>query len=483
MLDPVSGHLYDPRGPRPTCARRVWSINGSIGDPWGFVLRNCTSFVAWRMQERNHLAGFSNSFGGEHWGNANNWDDVARSLGYRVDAVPAIGAVAQTDDGRVGHVAWVSAIGPGTVTVEEYNHASAGGYGTRTVPVGDFRYLHLADVAPSPLLGSDRPVVSVPDRLGESWTARVDDRGTLWLSRPGGRTRALGPRRAFSPVAAPGLALSGKGLPWVAATTRDGRVLAGTSRNGRLVLRPVGTSAPTASPAIALSRTGRPLLATVSPAGTLATRRLTLRDGWSRPARVGKPGSWATHTAPALGHDNAGRTVLVAVGRSGATFSETLERGRLVRLGGARASITSTPALTTADDGTTYLHQVTAAGRLQVRVLAGGRWSRPRTIRGDWSPYASPAVGEVAGRLHVAAVDARGALLVRAAVPGERSQLPGRVRSSGDPTRSPGLVTRRNAGLFVVAADPGRAASSRLLARPASAVTGRTAPTSAGFTP
>ena len=68
VFDPVTGHTYDPRGPRPTCASRVWSINGSIGDAWGFVLRNCTSFVAWRLQERNRMDGFSNSFGGEHWG-------------------------------------------------------------------------------------------------------------------------------------------------------------------------------------------------------------------------------------------------------------------------------------------------------------------------------------------------------------------------------------------------------------------------------
>ena len=100
VLDPVTGHIYDPRGPRPTCARRVWSINGSIGDQWGFVLRNCTSFVAWRLQERNRMAGFANDFRGEHWGDAENWDDVARELGYRVDSVPAIGAVAQTDAGR-----------------------------------------------------------------------------------------------------------------------------------------------------------------------------------------------------------------------------------------------------------------------------------------------------------------------------------------------------------------------------------------------
>ncbi|NYE37252.1 surface antigen [Nocardioides cavernae] len=479
VLDPVSGHLYDPRGPKPTCARRVWSINGSIGDSWGFVLRNCTSFVAWRLQERNRMAGFGNHFGGEHWGNAANWDDVARRLGYRVDDVPAIGAVAQTDAGRVGHVAWVSAIGPGTVTVEEYNHGVAGGYGSRTVPVGEFRYLHLADVAPSPLLGSDRPVVSVPDGLGDSSRARVDDRGTLWISRPGRPMRVAGPRRAFSPLAAPALALDRTGMPWIAATARDGRVLAGRLRDGRLRLRAVGSSAPTASPALTLTRTGRPLLATTSPDGTLSTRRLTQQGRWSRPARVGRAGAWATHVAPVLGSDRTGRTLLVAVGADGSTAVQTVERRRLLRLPGARASVTSTPALTTASDGTTYVHQVGADGTLRVRILRGRGWSRPASLAGEWSPYASPAVGVVADRLHVAAVDTRGDLFVRAAVPGERSRLTGRV-SSGDPTRSPGLVTRSNAGVFVVA---GRAARSRLLTRPASAVVVRTAPTRAGFTP
>ncbi|WP_322921200.1 CHAP domain-containing protein [Nocardioides renjunii] len=483
VLDPVSGHLYDPRGPKPTCTRWVWSIDGSIGDPWGFVLRNCTSFVAWRLDETNGMAGFGNHFGGEHWGNAENWDDVARRLGHRVDSVPAIGAVAQTDAGRVGHVAWVSAIGPGTVTVEEYNHALLGGYGTRTVPVGDFRYLHLADVAPSPLVGSDRPVVSVPDGLGESWTARVDSGGTLRVARPGRPVRVVGARHGFSPFAAPALVLDRADRPWLAATARDGRVLAGTLRGPRFALRPVATAAPTSSPALAISRTGRPVLAATSPAGTLATRRLTEQRRWSRPDRVGRPGSWATHVAPVLGADDAGRTWLVAVTGRGATYVQSLERGRLTRLRGAAASTTSTPALTGAADGTTYLHQVTSDGTLRVRALSGRRWGPAETVTGDWSPYASPAVGEVAGRLHVAAVDVRGDLLVRAAVPGEGSRVVGRVPSSGDPTRSPGLVTRSNSGVFVVATGRDRVARARLLTRPASAVVRRTAPTRAGFTP
>lgn len=473
----MTGHLYDPRGPSPTCARRVWSINGSIGDPWGFVLRNCTSFVAWRLQERNRMTGFANDLRGVHFGDAENWDDAARELGYRVDSVPAIGAVAQSDDGRVGHVAWVSAIGPGTVTIEEYNHALPGGYGSRTVPVGEFRYLHLDDIAPSPLIGSDRPLVSVSDGLGESWTARVDDAGTLRVAHPGRPARVVGPRGTFSPVAAPALSLDHRNRPWVAATARDGRVLAGTTRGRGFRLREVGTAATTSSPALAQSRTHRPVLATTSPTGTLLTRHLTRQGRWSRTERVGRPGSWATHTAPVLGNDDTGHTWLVAVTAGGATFAQSLERGRLVRLPGEPAATTSTPVLTRAGDGTTYLHQISAAGRLGVRTLTGRRWSRATSVDGDWSPYASPAVGEFAGRLHVAAVDRRGAVVIRAGVPGERSQLPARVRSTGDPTRSPGLVTRSNAGVFVVAA------GSRLLTRPESAVIGDSSPTRAGFTP
>ncbi len=482
VLDPVTGHLYDPRGPRPTCARRVWSINGSIGDPWGFVLRNCTSFVAWRLQERNHLAGFSNSFGNQHWGNAENWDDVARRLGYRVDGVPAIGAVAQTDAGSVGHVAWVSAIGPGTVTVEEYNHSLPGGYGERTVPVSDFRYLHLDDVAPSPYVGSARPLVAVPDGLGESWTARVDDAGTLRVARPGRPARVVGRPGGFSRLAAPALAVDVRHRPWLAATTTDGRVLAGTLRGPRFVLRSVAGSASTASPAIALSRTGRPVIATIAADGTLSTRRLTQQGRWSRSERVGLPGSWATHTAPVLGHDRSGRTWLVAVTRGGATYARGLERGRLVRLAGGAASITSTPALSLDRTGTARLHQVSADGHLVVRTLGAGRWSRPTSLPGSWSVYGSPAVAEAAGRLVVAGTDPRGAALVRAAVPGQRTRFVTRS-ATGDPTSSPALVTRTNSGVFLLTGQGPRTDRARLLTRPAAALVRDSSPMRAGFTP
>src|SRR4051794_17738776 len=44
----------------------------SIIDPWNFYNRECTSFVAWRMNNDNGLA-FTNNMGGGHWGNALEW--------------------------------------------------------------------------------------------------------------------------------------------------------------------------------------------------------------------------------------------------------------------------------------------------------------------------------------------------------------------------------------------------------------------------
>lgn len=115
----------------------------SIIDPWRFYNRECTSFVAWRMNSANGVA-FNNFMDGGRFGDAGNWDDNARALGFTVDAVPARGAIAESD--AEGHVAWVAAVGTGTVTVEEYNYAAPGVYGYRTVPTSHFVYIHIKDL-------------------------------------------------------------------------------------------------------------------------------------------------------------------------------------------------------------------------------------------------------------------------------------------------------------------------------------------------
>ena len=127
---------------------------GSV-DPWRFIAGYCTSFVAWRLSNDNQLP-FTNGMGGGWFGNATNWGDNARMLGYRVDTTPAVGAVAQwtgadmPSSGGLGHVAWVKQVNPdGSVVVEEYNYNQRFTYDQRVTRAP--HYIHLRDLAaPAP---------------------------------------------------------------------------------------------------------------------------------------------------------------------------------------------------------------------------------------------------------------------------------------------------------------------------------------------
>ena len=124
-----------------------WCINNNWYSSRLFAYRNCTDWVGWKMATANGVSNFNNNYGGRRWGNANNWDDTARALNIPVNSTPALGAIAQTDAGSFGHVAWVSAVNNnGTVTIEEYNNGGTGNYSTRTVPNGAFVYIHVKDL-------------------------------------------------------------------------------------------------------------------------------------------------------------------------------------------------------------------------------------------------------------------------------------------------------------------------------------------------
>ena len=80
-------------------------------------------------------------------GNANYWDDSARSLGVLVDRTPSAGAIFQTDSGWVGHVGYVEAVNPdGSIEVTEMNYGYTPYRVVRsTIPasaVGNFNYIH-----------------------------------------------------------------------------------------------------------------------------------------------------------------------------------------------------------------------------------------------------------------------------------------------------------------------------------------------------
>jgi surface antigen len=459
-----------PPPPR-VCAKLIWFYNGSYGDPWGFALRNCTSFVAWRLRETNGLAEFENHFGGVHWGNANHWDEAAADLGYLVDGVPALGAVAQTDDGRVGHVAWVSAVDEGTVTVEEYNHGVAGGYGVRTVPTSSFRYLHLADLAPAPYLGSTRAEVATTDAHSGLWSARTTPAGALVVTRPSGRTTHLPAPGGWSTHAAPSVVTDGQGRVWVAAVTARGRVLtAHTSPGSGAFTRPrvaLGGST-TSSPVLALDADGRVRLLSVSAGGTMLERHTAGRrsDRWSHARRLGMPGSWSVHAAPATTTDGDGRVWVAAVTRHGNLLSQHTSRdGR--RWSGFHAldhrtwSVTSTPALTDGPDGRVWLVSVGHRGDLVVRHTNADadRWQIPASVLGAWSPYSSPAIAlDRGGRVWLAAVELDGDLGVRSQADGGRRWHPSRglPRSPASQTRSPALAATLGGVLVGVTDGRGR---------------------------
>lgn len=118
-----------------SCTERGSSVTGQ-----------CTSFVAWRLNNVNGVA-FHNWYGGVNFGNANSWASAAQRIGIRVDGTPRRGSVAWSPAGTYGHVAWVAAVhGDGTITIEDYNHNWAGQYSTRRVAVNSYQYIHIRDL-------------------------------------------------------------------------------------------------------------------------------------------------------------------------------------------------------------------------------------------------------------------------------------------------------------------------------------------------
>lgn len=119
---------------RTTSSSYPWAGASSGGhDSWGFTVRECVSYVAWR------LARVGRPVYARTWGSASSWDDVARRRGIAVTTRPAVGSVAQWNAGErsrlvvgsgtgtfmagsFGHVAWVTRVyADGSVQVAQYN--------------------------------------------------------------------------------------------------------------------------------------------------------------------------------------------------------------------------------------------------------------------------------------------------------------------------------------------------------------------------
>ncbi len=105
-----------------------------FGGVWGYN-RECVSWAGWRRANMGNPVPAG-------WGNANSWDEGARSAGFTVNNTPSVGAIAQTNAGAYGHVAIVEAISGGNVIVSEMNYDGYGHFRYGTYSIGYFQYIH-----------------------------------------------------------------------------------------------------------------------------------------------------------------------------------------------------------------------------------------------------------------------------------------------------------------------------------------------------
>ncbi len=127
----------------------------NLPDPWLFYYRECTSYVAFKI---NKDAGtlkepyfFTNYMKSGHWGNAGNWGTNAVGLGYTVDNIPIKGAVAQWDEKQmppIGHVAYVEEVNQdGSVNLTEYNYPSGHKFNIRMGVKNAPNFIHIINTA------------------------------------------------------------------------------------------------------------------------------------------------------------------------------------------------------------------------------------------------------------------------------------------------------------------------------------------------
>jgi surface antigen len=127
-----------------------------VADKWAFYRGQCTSWVAYRLNELNGIA-FTNYYGGAgRWGDAVHWKKQATELKITVNTTPSPGAVAwyaSTTPAPDGHVAYVEAVSSKTSFImSEMNYDADNGFWVHAITksTGDWptAFIHFATVAP-----------------------------------------------------------------------------------------------------------------------------------------------------------------------------------------------------------------------------------------------------------------------------------------------------------------------------------------------
>src|SRR5665647_1402883 len=158
-------------------------------DPWNYLSRECTSFVAHCLNTRNGVA-FHNWYGGVNFGDAGSWGDAARSIGITVDMNPTVGSVAWWS---YGHVAWVESVSGDTVHTEKYNWkvngTNDGSFHERDINRYSVSgYIHIKDITVNNTAPTWAKITPTPDKRAYA----VNENITFYFSSDTGTSYGIG---------------------------------------------------------------------------------------------------------------------------------------------------------------------------------------------------------------------------------------------------------------------------------------------------
>ena len=356
----------------------------ALVDPWLFYNRECTSFVAWRLNNDADVP-FHNYYLGVHWGDASHWKYAANRVGIPVDDTPKVGSVAWWAAGSPGssrgHVAWVMGRTSSSITIEEYNYLSAGHYDQRTISTSSSMwpsaFLHIGR---RELSNTKAPSIPGTPKVGKPLTARPG----AW-SLPGATftyrwlADGVAIRDATNRSFAPRPAQLGKRLQVkVTAQIGSGNPVSATSSRSVAVVP--GTYKSTKQPSITgTPQVGTPMTATT---GRWAPAGATFSYQW---IAGGVPVDGATNRSFAPRAEQLGQRIRVQVTATGramepgvalSAYTDAVVPGDLIP--------TDEPTIT----GTPQVDNQLSATR--------GTWSRRASYSYQWSAAGKPVPGAVA---------------------------------------------------------------------------------------
>jgi surface antigen len=146
---------HSPYNTTGTCANYDWGPahtaaynDQSEYSSRGYAYRNCTDYVAWKIQQQFGISLPTNL------GSANTWGPMLKADAYHYDSMPQIGDIAawNSGGGGFGHVAYVYDVNGGIASLDEYNVAGTGVFSSNRTTAGGSagvpdEYIHIGTMS------------------------------------------------------------------------------------------------------------------------------------------------------------------------------------------------------------------------------------------------------------------------------------------------------------------------------------------------